>query len=152
MAKHLGILVLSLLGFLVSPVAVGAQQSVTLYVSSTDPTCAGHSPCFATIQAAINAAGPGNVVQIQAGSYPEQLAITGKNNFPGATEVDRIVIEADPITQPGQVVLTGARRRRSGERSRPMSTTQRTNWCVLFRSAVRQIIATTDWEDESRKK
>ena len=107
MAKHLGIVVLSLLGFL-SPVAIGAQQSITLYVNRTDPTCAGQSPCFATIQAAINAAGPGNIVQIQAGTYPEQLSIIGKNNFPGATEVDRIVIEADPANQSGQVVLTGA--------------------------------------------
>ena len=108
MARHLGIAALSLLGLLVFPIAVTAQPPTILNVNGTDATCGGHSPCFTTIQSAINAAGPGNLIHIQAGMYPEQLAITGKNNFSGATEVDRIVIEADPATQPGQVVVTGA--------------------------------------------
>ena len=99
---------LVLQAFIVPPPISAQQQSTTLYVNRADPTCGGHSPCFSTIQAAINAAAPGNSIQIQAGTYPEQLSITGKNNFPGATEVDRIVVEADPATQPGQVVLTGA--------------------------------------------
>ena len=99
---------LVLQAFIVPPPIPAQQQPTTLYVNRTDPTCGGHSPCFSTIQAAINAAAPGNSIQIQAGTYPEQLSITGKNNFQGATEVDRIVIEADPATQPGQVVLTGA--------------------------------------------
>jgi len=98
MARLLGVAVLSLLGLLVLPIAVTAQQPTILHVNGTDPTCGGQSPCFTTIQAAINAAGPGNVIHIQAGTYPGQLAITGKNNFQGATEVDRIVIEADPAT------------------------------------------------------
>ena len=89
------------------PLSISAQDT-TLYVNRADPTCGGHSPCFSTIQAAINAASPGNGIQIQAGTYPEQLAITGKNNFQGATEVDRIIIETDPATQPGDVILTGA--------------------------------------------
>src|SRR6266850_18372 len=92
MAKLLGIAVLSLLGSFVVPMVATAQQPVILYVNHADSTCGGHSPCFTTIQAAINAAGPGNLIHIQAGTYPEQVSITGKN----ATEVDRIVIEADP--------------------------------------------------------
>jgi parallel beta-helix repeat protein len=87
---------------------VGAQQPTIIYVNRTDSTCGGQSPCYTTIQAAINAAVSGNVIHIQAGGYPEQLSISGKNNFLGATEVDRIIIEADPATQPGQVVLSGA--------------------------------------------
>ena len=97
-----------LLGSFLSPPSLGAQQPTLLHVNRTDPTCGGQSPCFTTIQAAINAAGSGNVIHIQAGSYSEQLAITGKNNFPDAIEIDRIIIEADPATNPGQVVLTGA--------------------------------------------
>jgi VCBS repeat-containing protein len=93
--------------FLVDPSALGQPHS-TLYVNRTDPTCTGKNPCFATIQAAINVVGAGSVIQIQAGSYPEQISISSKNNFPGATEIDRIVIEAEPSTRPGQVVLTGA--------------------------------------------
>ena len=99
--------VFSLLAF-VGFVSATAQAQTILHVNRTDTTCGGHSPCFTTFQAAINAAGSGNVIHIQAGSYPEQLAITGKNNFPGVTEIDRIIIEADPATNPGQVVLTGA--------------------------------------------
>jgi PKD domain/Bacterial Ig domain/Right handed beta helix region len=105
MKRLRGFASLLLLGCLLPPPLI-AQQS--LYVNRADPTCGGQSPCFSTIQAAINAAGPGNVIQIQAGTYPEQLSITGKNNFQGATEVDRIIVEADPASQPGQVVLTGS--------------------------------------------
>ena len=108
MAKLLGAAIVSLLGAFFLPIAVTAQQPSTLHVNRTDPTCGGQSPCFTTIQAAINAAGPGNVIQIQGGTYPEKLELNGKNNFQGATEIDRIIIEADPVTQPGQVVLTGA--------------------------------------------
>ncbi len=79
--------------------------SVTRYVSNTDPTCGGQAPCYATIQAAITAAQAGDTIQIQAGTYPEQLSISGKNNVPSATEADRIVIEAEPSALPGSVVL-----------------------------------------------
>jgi RHS repeat-associated protein len=107
MKRLRGVATLLLVGWLFLPPSLNAQQSATLHVNRTDPTCGGLSPCFATIRAAINAAGSGSVIQIQAGTYPEQLTITGKNNFQAASEVDRIIIEADPATQPGQVVLTG---------------------------------------------
>jgi K319L-like, PKD domain/Bacterial Ig domain/Right handed beta helix region len=108
MRKLLGLAALSLLGSSFLPTPVFAQQPAVLHVNRTDSTCAGQSPCFKTIQAAINAAHAGDAIEIQAGTYPEQLSITGKNNFPGATETDRIIIETDPATQPGEVVLTGA--------------------------------------------
>ena len=96
-----------LLGMLLGPLPLAAQQATKVYVNRNDQTCNGLSPCFTTIQAAINAAGPRITIQIQAGVYPEQLQIQ-KNDFAGAVEADRIVIEADPTAQPGQVVLTGA--------------------------------------------
>ncbi len=99
---------LLLLGFVLAPPPLAAQRPTTLHVNRADPTCGGQSPCFNTIQAAINAASPGHVIQIQVGTYPEQFSITAKNNFQGATEIDRIIIEADPVTQPGEVILTGA--------------------------------------------
>ena len=109
MKMLLGFASLLVLQVFVAPLPLSAQQQpITLYVNRTDPMCGGQSPCFNTIQAAINAAAPGNSIQIQAGSYPEQLSIAGKNNFQGAAEIDRIVIEVDPATQPGQVILTGA--------------------------------------------
>jgi hypothetical protein len=107
MTKLLGVAILSLLGSLVLPIAVTAQQPITLHVNRTDPTCGGQSPCFTTIQAAINAAQPGNIVRIQAGTYIEQVSISGKNNTADATETDRIVIESDPALFPGSVVIDG---------------------------------------------
>jgi hypothetical protein len=89
------------------PWPVESQQQAILYINRTDPSCDGKSPCYSTIQAAVDVAQPGSIIRIQAGSYPEQISIE-KNKFPNATEFDRIVVEADPALQPGQVVLTGA--------------------------------------------
>lgn len=92
---------------ILSAPVLAQQRTTTLFVNRNDPTCGGRSPCFSTIQAAIDAADPGESIHIQPGTYREQLAITGKNNFRDATEDDRIVIEADPASAPGQVVLSG---------------------------------------------
>ena len=105
MRKLLGFVIGSLL-FL--PQLVASQQQSILYINRTDPTCGGQTPCYTTIQDAVDAAQPGNIVRIQAGAYPEQISIE-KNKFPNATEFDRIVIEADPTLQPGQVVLPAHR-------------------------------------------
>jgi hypothetical protein len=80
----------------------------TLYVNANaGAACSGKSPCFTRIQAAIDAAGPGERVEIQAGAYFEQLRIRGKNARASASEADRIVIEADPESPAGSVVLRG---------------------------------------------
>ncbi|MGB7948449.1 MAG: Ig-like domain-containing protein, partial [Candidatus Binatia bacterium] len=94
-----------LLGMHLEPSSLAAQTATRIYVSRNDPTCSGLSPCFRTIQAAINAAGPGTAIQIQAGIYPERLTITGKNNFSSANESSRIVIEAAPELSSGSVVI-----------------------------------------------
>lgn len=104
MRKLLGLVTFLLL---FCPRFVESQQQSIIFVSRTDITCGGLVPCYTTIQDAVDAAQPGTIVRIQAGSYPEQIAIE-KNKFSNATEFDRIVIEADPTLQPGQVVLTGA--------------------------------------------
>src|SRR5258707_14228822 len=106
MARHWGIAVLSLLGLLVLPTAVTAQAPTILYVNGTDPTCGGDSPCFTTIQTAINAAGPGNPIHNQTGTHTEKLTITDKNNFSCPTESNRMLLETHPAAPPGSVVLT----------------------------------------------
>jgi hypothetical protein len=83
-----------------------AAQSGTRYVNPTDPTCGGLSPCYTTIQAAVNDALPGEIVQLQAGTYQEQVAVAGKNNTASASEADRIIIQADPSAPLGSVVVT----------------------------------------------
>ncbi|MGH7827992.1 MAG: PKD domain-containing protein, partial [Candidatus Binatia bacterium] len=96
-------LVLSVLLF--APGASSQQIGRTVYVNNTDPSCGGRAPCYTTIQAGVNAALAGDVVQIQAGTYTERVTIHGKNNFAGASEASRIIIEADPALPAGSVVL-----------------------------------------------
>jgi pectin methylesterase-like acyl-CoA thioesterase len=95
----------SLLCVLLSLPALCLAFTRILYVNNADPTCGRNSPCYTSIQAAVNAAVQGNIVQIQAGTYAEQLTIDGKNNFAGATEATRIVIQADPALPSGSVTL-----------------------------------------------
>lgn len=76
-----------------------------LYVSSVDVTCDGHTPCFSTIQAAIDAADRGQRVRILPGRYEEQLAIEDKNVHSDASEADRILIGPAPDAPPGSVVV-----------------------------------------------
>jgi uncharacterized protein YjdB len=54
------------------------------------------------------AATAADTIQVQAGTYLEQVSISGKNSFTGATEADRIILEADPAVPVGSVVLRGA--------------------------------------------
>jgi hypothetical protein len=88
--------------------AVATSEAGTIrHVNRTDAGCGGRSPCYGNIQAAINAAQPGDTVQIQAGTYVEQVSVIARNA--GATNpASRIVIQADPAAPVGSVVLHGA--------------------------------------------
>jgi YD repeat-containing protein len=108
MRPRLALLITVLGALLALPAVTAAQSGTTRYVNHADATCGGHSPCYGTIQAAVTAAQAGDTVQIQAGTYVEQVQITGKNNTGGATEASRIVIQADPAAAVGTVVLHGA--------------------------------------------
>ncbi|HMF54990.1 MAG TPA: hypothetical protein VK619_01405, partial [Pyrinomonadaceae bacterium] len=55
-------------GILITPAAN------ILYVDPAG-TCGGNSPCFTTIQAAINAASPGDTINVFAGTYAEQIDV-----------------------------------------------------------------------------
>jgi len=88
--------------------AVATTEAATVrHVSRTDAGCGGHSPCYATIQAAIDVVQPGDTVQIQAGTYVEQVSIVGKNAG-SRSEGARVTIQADPDVPVGSVVLHGA--------------------------------------------
>ena len=92
---------LLVLPLFVASTATVSQAATILYVNTTDPTCQGHSPCYSTMQAAVDAAQAGDTIRIQAGTYQEQVNISGKNNVRGATE-------ADPSAPVGSVILQGA--------------------------------------------
>lgn len=82
-----------------------AAPTEVLHVDADDPTCGGDSPCFGTIQAAIDQASSGDRVLIRPGQYDEQLRISHKNEDSAASEADRIFIEADPAFPIGSVVI-----------------------------------------------
>ncbi len=92
----------------VAPSSAGISAAATVrHVNRTDAGCRGHSPCYGSIQAAMNAAQPGDTIQIQSGVYVEQVNVTGKNAA-ARTEGSRIVVQADPAAPVGSVVLHGA--------------------------------------------
>ena len=84
-----------------------AEAATVRHVDRSDSTCGGRAPCYGSIQAAVNAAQPGDTVQVRAGTYVEQVNITGKNAS-AVSEASRIVIQADPTVPAGSVVLHGA--------------------------------------------
>ncbi|MBI3246284.1 MAG: right-handed parallel beta-helix repeat-containing protein [Deltaproteobacteria bacterium] len=94
-----------LLALLFTPTHSLQSSGTTRYVNKTDATCGSQSPCYTTIQAAINAAQAGDTVRIQAGLYEENVIIAGKNSANTATESDRITVEADPAAGLGSVIL-----------------------------------------------
>jgi hypothetical protein len=107
MNHRLGSVTLGLLAMLMATGPAAAQTGITRYVNHTDATCGGHTPCYATIQAAVNAVQAADTIQIQAGLYVEQVEIAGKN-MTGTTEASRIIIQADPAAAVGSVILHGA--------------------------------------------
>jgi len=46
-----------------------------------DGSCGGNTPCYTTIQSAINAASSGSVIKILAGTYSENLSLNSSNNY-----------------------------------------------------------------------
>jgi RHS repeat-associated protein len=75
------------------------SPSSLLYVNNTDPTCQGQTPCYSSIQAAIDDAHPGDTIRIQPGEYNEAIRIASKQD---------LVIEADPEAPAGSVMLGSA--------------------------------------------
>jgi RHS repeat-associated protein len=97
----------ALVAFVLMPNRGDVQPGLVRYVNATDPLCADHAPCHATIQSAVAAALSGERIIVQAGRYAEQVLVQAKNDTARADEHSRIVIEADPTAAPDSVVLDG---------------------------------------------
>ena len=68
--------------FLLLPSLASLQTAPTRYVNAADLTCQGRAPCYASIQAAIDAAQPGERIVVQAGTYVEQVVIESGGGAP----------------------------------------------------------------------
>lgn len=101
------ILALIAMGLLLGPLSASAAE---LFVNRDDRGCQGRSPCFLSIQRAIDRARSGDTVQIQPGVYLERLLIRQKNPGNGASEAGRIAIQRAPDAAPDSVILRGTRR------------------------------------------
>jgi pectin methylesterase-like acyl-CoA thioesterase len=71
-----------------------AAVTATLYVSH-DGTCGGMTPCYTTIQAAVDAAIFGGTIKIAAGAYHEDL------NLPFSKDGDNSFIPLEPVEEKG---------------------------------------------------
>jgi len=66
--------------YLPTPLTVSGSGTTTIY---TDPSgsCNGNTPCYTTIQSAINAVSSGSVIKVMAGAYAENLDLNSSNNY-----------------------------------------------------------------------
>jgi predicted outer membrane repeat protein len=78
--RYLFSLVLLLGSVGVTNLPVQAAPAI-LFVSSTDPTCAGNSPCYSTIQAAVDVAADGVEIRVAAGTYNEAQNRVGASGY-----------------------------------------------------------------------
>jgi len=75
-------------------------QDCTLYVSS-DGNCGGKSPCFATIQGAVDAADRGNIIKVAGGRYTGVHSRLAPPGYAGPTLITQVVYISEAITLRG---------------------------------------------------
>lgn len=103
--------VLLLLRLLPAGSAPAVQAQVLRYVDD-DAGCGGHAPCYGTVQAAIDAAADGDVIEIAAGRYAERVRVVDKSltlRGPGAGAPDAPDdLKVHALLEPGGSDAAGA--------------------------------------------
>jgi hypothetical protein len=77
------------------------DSGLVRYVNG-DGICQGLTPCYQKVQAAIDAAQPGDTIRVQAGEYDEALKLKKKQ---------QLILEADPTLPEGSVILDSVSQR-----------------------------------------
>jgi|GEM_PF-2666763 len=60
---------------------ISACAALTTRYVNPDGTCGGNSPCYTTIQAAVDAADPGDTIHVAAGTYTEDVNIPAGKDY-----------------------------------------------------------------------
>jgi len=66
--------------YLPTPITVSGSGTTTTYIDPSG-SCNGNTPCYTTIQSAINAVSSGSVIKVMAGAYAENLDLNSSNNY-----------------------------------------------------------------------
>ncbi|MFH1155102.1 MAG: metallophosphoesterase [Pseudomonadota bacterium] len=85
-----------------------------VYVNKTNGTCGGRSPCYQSIQQAINACGPECTVRISGGPYTEDLlldamktvSISGCWNDSFSGQIPNTTVIRSPVVRQGELILS----------------------------------------------
>jgi parallel beta-helix repeat protein len=79
---------------------VGAAWGTTLYVNP-DNYCGGSTPCYPTIQAAVNVANPGDIIVVASGTYNERVVVDKANlMLESASGAATTIIVCQPFPAP----------------------------------------------------
>jgi len=90
---------LSLLCLLAMPTPLAQADPGILYVAP-GAYCGSASPCYSTIQTAVDAAAPGDEIRIAAGVYTD-MSVRPKNDITTTGVVTQVVYISKTVTIPG---------------------------------------------------
>jgi len=119
-----GVVLLGLMG-------LGATSTPDQLWVDDDPGCGGHSPCFSSIQEAVDAASTGATIWVCPGLYEETVTITKWINLVGELSGGQVMIRSPDPQQPVVQVLHVPQATEEGE-TRGVVTIAKTWGQILY--------------------